>query len=354
MMELRTVQDWLVAPRLRALVGINEVNSFGGTVRQFHVVVRPARLLEFGIALRDVVGALATNNANAPGSYVVRGWEQTYVRSVGLLRGREDIERIVLRAADGRPVYLGDVAEVTIGPQPRQGAVTRDGEGEAVAGMAILLRGANSKETVARVERAIPGIVRSLPEGVTIDAFYDRTELVERVLATVRDALAQGALFVALVLLLLFGEIRTALVVVLSLPLTFAGAFLLMGRFGVPLDLMSVGGLVFAVGIVVDASVVVGENILRRLGERRPEESRAASIAGAVREVASPVFFSVLIVGTVLVPLLSLEAMEGKMFRPLAVTMILAILSSIAVALLAVPVLCDLLLGARTVREPLV
>jgi cobalt-zinc-cadmium resistance protein CzcA len=353
-MELRSVQEWLVAPRLRTIPGINEVNSFGGKLRQVHVVPRPERLLEYGIPLRDVVAALAANNANAPGSFIVHGWEQTYVRSVGLLRTLDDMRRIVLRASDGRAVYLRDVADVAIGAGPRQGAVTRDGKGEVVAGMAIMLRGANSDETVHRVKDAIPEIQRSLPPGVVVDAFYDRTELVDQVLATVQSALGQGAIFVALILLLLLGELRTALVVVLAIPLTFALAFLLMGWRELTLNLMSVGGLTFAVGIVVDASIVVGENVLRHLGLRREGVSRAATIAGAVREVGSPVFFSVLIIGTVLVPLLTLQGMEGKMFGPLALTMILAVLSSIAVALIAVPVLCDVLLRSRPLREPLV
>ncbi|MBI5499260.1 MAG: efflux RND transporter permease subunit [Deltaproteobacteria bacterium] len=351
--ELRAVQDWMIAPRLRNIPGVNEVNVLGGKVRELHVVPRPERLVEYGIPLRQVVEALAANNANAPGSFVVRGWEQTYVRSVGLLGGKEDVERIVLRAQDGRPVFLRDVADVEFGTAPRQGAATRGGDGEVVAGAAIMLRGANSQETVERVKAAIPGIRRSLPPGVTLDPYYDRTELVDQVLETVQGALVQGALFVVLILLLLLGSLRTALVVVLALPLTFALAFMLMGWRGLTLNLMSVGGLSFAVGIVVDATIVVGENIQRHLDLRREGESRAATVARAVGEVGSPVFFSVLIVGTVLVPLLMLQGMEGKMFGPLAVTMILAVFASIAVALVAVPVLSDILVRARASREPL-
>jgi cobalt-zinc-cadmium resistance protein CzcA len=353
-MELRSVQDWLVAPRLRTIPGITEVNSFGGKMRQIHVLPKPERLLEYGIPLRDVVEALERNNANAPGSFVVHGWEQTYVRSVGLLRGLDDIGSIVLRASDGRAVFLREVADVEVGFGPRQGAVTRDAKGEVVAGMAIMLRGANSKDTVDRVKAAIPEIQRSLPKGVVIDAFYDRTELVDQVLGTVKDALAQGALFVALILLVLLGEFRTALVVILAIPLTFALALVLMDWRQLTLNLMSVGGLTFSVGIVVDASIVVGENILRHLGLRKEGVPRAVAIAGAVREVGSPVFFSVLIIGTVLVPLLTLQGMEGKMFGPLALTMILAVLSSIAVALVIVPVLCDVLLRSKPHKDALV
>ncbi len=191
-MELRTLQDWVIAPRLKAISGVNEVNSFGGFVKQFHVEVDPDALSSFGIHLHDVVRAIGDNNANAGGSYVLRGWEQAYVRSIGLVRGIEDIEEIVLSAEDGTPVLLRDVAGVTIGPETRQGAVTRDGEGETVAGMVIMLRGENSKTVVDRVRREVPRIQETLPDDVRINTFYDRTTLITACMDTVSQALLSG------------------------------------------------------------------------------------------------------------------------------------------------------------------
>ena len=207
-MELRTLQNWFIAPQLRALPGVNEVNSFGGFVKQYHVEVNPNQLLRYGITLPEVVEALERNNANAGGNFMVRGWEQAYVRSVGLIGGIDDIEDIVLEAADGAPVYLKDVADVREGPETRQGAVTRDGKGEAVAGMVIMLKGENSKLMVDGVKRTIPKIQERLPEGVKINTFYDRTSLIQACVGTVRDALLHGGIFVIAVLFLFLGNLR--------------------------------------------------------------------------------------------------------------------------------------------------
>ncbi len=190
--ELRTLQDWVVSPQLRNIPGVTEVNSFGGFVKQFQVIVDPDALLKFGIALRDVTVAVAENNANAGGSFIVKGWEQSYVRSVGLIRTLQDIEEVVLRARDGTPVLLKDVAEVRVGARTRQGVVTRDGQGEAVAGMVIMLKGENSKQVVARVKARIRQVQRMLPDGVRLDTFYDRTQLIQACIGTVSAALLQG------------------------------------------------------------------------------------------------------------------------------------------------------------------
>jgi heavy metal efflux system protein len=348
-MELRTIQDWLVAPLLKPIPGVNEVNSFGGYVKQYQVLLAPEKLLQYGLTTGEVVDAIESNNANAGGGVIVRGWEQVYLRGVGLLTDIPDIERIVLRASGGAPVYLRDVAEVTIGAEPRQGAVTRDGRGEVVAGMIIMLKGENSKQVVGRVKEAIGKIAATLPPGVRINVFYDRTSLIEACIKTVLEALREGGLFVIVVLFLFLAELRTALIVVFSLPLTFLVSFIVMGRIGLSANLMSLGGLAFSVGMVVDASIVVVENIRRHLAHRRGADQKRTIVAEAVVEVARPVGFSVLIIAIILVPLFTLQGIEGKMFAPLALTMMIALLVSLGVAFTVVPVLADL--GLRQLPE---
>ncbi len=349
-MELRAIQDWLVAPRLKPLAGVNEVNSFGGAVKQYQVVLDPEKLLKHDTTPREVVDAIEDGNANAAGGVIVSGWEQVYLRGVGLLRDIGDIETIVLTNDAGTPVYVRDVAEVVIGAAPRQGAVTRDGRGEAVAGMVIMLKGENSREVVERAKDAVGSIGAALPEGVRINVFYDRTSLIDACIATVRNALLEGAVFVILVLLLFVAELRTALIVVCSLPLTFLASFIVMGRVGLTSNLMSLGGLAFSVGMVVDASIVVVENIRRRLASGTGGDADA-EVAAAVGEVGRPVAFSVMIIAIILVPLFTLQDVEGKMFAPLAATMLIALLVSLVVALTAIPVLGRTFLSRRAERE---
>ncbi|HET8724817.1 MAG TPA: CusA/CzcA family heavy metal efflux RND transporter [Anaeromyxobacteraceae bacterium] len=350
-MELRTLQDWVVAPLLKPVAGVNEVNSFGGAVKQYQVIVHPDRLLKYGLTIRDVAEALERSNANAGGGVLVSGWEQTYLRSVGLLRDIPDIERVVLRAQDGAPLYVRDVADVVIGAEPRQGAVTRDGRGETVAGMVIMLKGENAKDVVARVKDAIAKAQGTLPTGARINVFYDRTSLVEACIKTVMDALLEGGIFVVLVLFLFVAELRTALVVLFSLPFTFLVAFVVMGRVGLTSNLMSLGGLAFSVGMVVDASIVVVENVRRHLAGAPPAEPRGPVVARAVAEVARPVSFSVLVIAVILVPLYSLQGVEGKMFAPLASTMLIALIASLVVALTVIPVLSDVALPRTPEKE---
>ncbi|MBA4366432.1 MAG: CusA/CzcA family heavy metal efflux RND transporter [Desulfobacterium sp.] len=350
-MELRTLQDFVITPQLKPIPGVNEVNSFGGFVKQYQVVVRPDALLKYGLSLRDVVEAVEKNNANAAGGVIVRGWEQTYIRGLGLLTGMDDINHIVLKAQDGSPVYIKDVADVVVGPQPRQGAVTRDGKGEAVAGMVIMLRGENSKDVVSRVKAAVPKIQNSLPKEARINVFYDRTSLIQACIKTVMDALLEGGFFVILVLFLFVAEFRTALIVVASLPITFLITFILMGWLGVTSNLMSLGGLAFSVGMVVDASIVIVENIRRHFSEHRNPSMRRQITTQAVWEVAKPIAFSIIIIVIVMAPLFSLQGIEGKMFMPLALTMIFAILTSLVVALTIVPVLSEMFLKQSAEKE---
>jgi len=350
-MELRTIQDWLVAPMLKPIPGVNEVNSFGGYVKQYQVLLSPDKLIKYALTAEDVVNAIERGNANAGGGVIVKGWEQMYLRGVGLLRDIPDIERIVIKADGAAPVYVRDVAEVVIGAEPRQGAVTRDGRGEVVAGMIIMLKGENSKEVVGKVKETMAKVQGTLPEGVRINVFYDRTSLIAACIATVMHALLQGAIFVILVLFLFIAEIRTALIVVISLPLTFLVSFIIMGRAGLSSNLMSLGGLAFSVGMVVDASIVVVENVRRHLAESSAGDDKRQVVAAAVAEVARPVAFSVVIIVLILLPLFTLQGIEGKMFAPLALTMLIALLVSLVVALTVVPVLSELSLGAGRERQ---
>ena len=345
-MELRSLQDWVVAPLLRSLPGVNEVNSFGGFVKQVHVQARPSDLLKYGLTIQEVAEALEGANANAGGGYLVQGWTQASLRSMGLAQSEADLEQVVLLARDGTPVTVGDVADVSVGAAVRQGAVTRDGKGEAVAGMVIMLRGSNSRDVVNAVKDTLPRIQAALPDGVRIDTFYDRIDLVKACISTVASALLLGG---ALVILVLFGflrHVRAAVLVALSLPITALATFLLMGWQGITANLMSLGGLAICIGMVADASIVVVENLVRH---RRQSQDASLSpvqvISAGVREVARPIAFSVAIVVIVMVPLLTLTGVEGKMFKPLALTMMLAMAASLVVALTVVPAAATLLLA---------
>ncbi len=369
--ELRTAHDWLVAPRLRAIPGVNEVNSFGGLVRQVEVAVDPDRLLKYDLDLRDVVDAVAAGNDNAGGGFLVKEWEQQNIRSLGLLTSLQDLRDIVLRAEDGTPVYLSDVATVGEGHLTRLGAVTRDGEGETVAGTVIMLKGENAREVVRRVKAALPALQASLPEGMSVDVFYDRTDLVRSVIRTVSGALLQGGLLVVLVLFLVVGNLRAAVVAAVSLPLTALLVFIAMDAAAVTANLMSLGGLAIAIGMVVDGSIVVTENTLRRLPRGGGSGGAGAPVTGAAdllpegaapdlapnavaaAEVARPIVFSILIIALVFLPLFTLEGMEGKMFRPLALTMIFAMLGALLVSQTVVPAALSYVLPrGRTPAEP--
>lgn len=348
LMDLRTLQNWVISPQLRRLPGVTEINSFGGFVKQYHVIPDPALLLKYDITLDQILEALQANNANAGGSYIERDWEQINVVSKGLFQGIADIESVVLKSEAGTPVYLRDVAEMQIGHQTRTGAATQDGKGEVVLGMVIMLKGSNSKHVVDRVRAEIPQIQKTLPPGVKIFPFYDRTSLIHACIRTVSTSLVQGVAFIVLILFVFLWDIRAALTVAITLPMTAAATFLLMGWSGVTGNLMSLGGLVVAIGILVDGAIVVVENIARHMREKADsDESRTFVALGAVREVARPVLFAVLIIVIVFVPLFALESLEGKMFKPLALTVCFALVGSLLVTLTTVPVLSSILVKRK-------
>ncbi|MCY2953665.1 MAG: CusA/CzcA family heavy metal efflux RND transporter [Planctomycetota bacterium] len=349
---LRTLQNWVVTPQLRRLQGVNEVNSFGGFVKQFHVVPNPDLLLKYRITAAEILEALAKNNANASGGFLVQDWEQMNVVSKGLIRDMRDIEGIVLKAEDGSPVYLNDVAEVKIGQQIRNGVVTKDGRGETVIGMAIMLKGANSKEVVDRVKATIPEIQKSLPPGVKIVPFYDRTDLIQACIKTVSKAIAEGVILIVLILFLILWDIRAALIVASVLPMTGAAVFILMAWQGLTANLMSLGGLAIALGMIVDGAIVITENISRHMREKANSRQSRLDIAyEASKEVVRPVAFSFLIIVIVFMPLFSLGSTEGKWFKPLALTMIFALIGSLAVTLTVIPALGALLVKRKPESE---
>ena len=345
LMQRRVVQDWVVRPLLRAISGIAEINSQGGYERQYQVLVNPERMRHYGVSLRDVYGALARNNANSGGGILPTGEEQFLVRGVGLIRSVADAGNIVLKEQGGTPVFVKDVAEVRIGSAVRVGALVKNGYTEAVGGIVMMLRGGNAKDVVTRVKTRVAEINAKgmLPGGLQIVPFYDRTELVDSAMWTVTKVLMEGIALVIVVLFVFLGDLRSSLIVVASLVLAPLITFMVMNRYGIGANLMSLGGLAIAIGLIVDGSVVVVENTFGQLSHRHGE-SKSRVILEAVGQVAKPVIFGVGIIVLVFLPLMTLEGMEGKMFAPLAYTIAIALSVSLVLALTLTPALCSFFL----------
>ncbi|MGH9943115.1 MAG: efflux RND transporter permease subunit, partial [Pyrinomonadaceae bacterium] len=320
--SLRTIQDWSVRRQLLGVAGVTEVNSFGGYEKQYQVKLDPAKLQSYGLTLRDVLEAVSRNNGNVGGAYIEHGSEQYLLRGIGLVEKAEDISNIVVKTGkEGVPVFVRDVGEVAEGATVRQGAVTADGEGEIVAGIAMMLKGENSRTVVERVKERIEQVKKTLPKGVQLIPFYDRTELVDRTIWTVAKNLIEGAILVIIVLILLLGNWRGAMLVATIIPLSMLFAAILMRVFNVSGNLMSLGALDF--GLIVDGAVVMVENTVRRRAEAQHANSKepaGRTILDACVEVGRPVVFAVAIIAIVYLPILSLTGIEGKMFKPMALT----------------------------------
>ncbi|MBL8202672.1 MAG: efflux RND transporter permease subunit [Blastocatellia bacterium] len=346
---LRTIQDWSVRRQLLGVPGVTEVNSFGGFEKQYQVRLDPAKLQAYGLSLRDVFDAVARNNANVGGAYIEKDAEQYLLRGIGLVSSPEDIAMIVVKTGkDGVPVFVRDVGEVVAGATVRQGAVTSNGEGEIVAGIAMMLKGENSRSVVERVKARVEEIKKTLPKGVELIPFYDRTELVDRTIWTVAKNLIEGAIFVIVVLILLLGNWRGALVVATIIPLSMLFAAILMRVFNVSGNLMSLGALDF--GLIVDGAVVMVENAVRRRAEAQHEgkdEAPEKTILDACLEVARPVVFAVAIIAIVYLPILSLTGIEGKMFKPMALTVVFALIGSLLLSLTYVPAMLTFVLRGK-------
>ncbi len=342
LMARRVVQDWVVRPMLRSIPGIAEINSQGGYEREYQILVNPERMRHYKVSLADVYKALERNNANSGGGILPIGEEQLLVRGVGLIRSLEDIAFIVLKEEGGTPVFIRDVAEVKIGSAVRVGALIKNGQTESVGGIVMMLRGGNAKEVVTRVKARIAEINSKgmLPGGLQIVPFYDRTELVDSALWTVTKVLIEGIILVVVVLYVFLGDLRSSLIVVASLVLAPLITFIVMNHYGISANLMSLGGLAIAIGLIVDGSVVVVENTFAQLSHRHGE-SKMRIVLEAVGQVSKPVIFGVGIIILVFLPLMTLEGMEGKMFAPLAYTIAIALTASLVLALTLTPALCS-------------
>jgi cobalt-zinc-cadmium resistance protein CzcA len=345
--QRREAQDWVVRPLLRGIPGVAEINSQGGYVKQYQVLVDPNRLHHYRISLSDVFEALARNNANSGGGVLPHYAEQYLIRGVGLINDVNDIGNIVLKEENAVPVHMHDVAEIEIGHEVRAGAVIKDGYTESVGGIVMMLRGGNAKEVVDRIKQRVAEINAKgmLPNDLKIVSYYDRSDLVDAALHTVTKVLLEGIVLVVIVLFLFLGDVRSSLIVVSTLIVTPLVTFIAMNQLGLSANLMSLGGLAIAIGLMVDGSVVVVENAFRLLGERKGRAtSRVRVVQTAAQEVATPVLFGVGIIVLVFLPLMTLQGMEGKMFAPLAYTIAIALLISLVVSLTLSPVLCAFLL----------
>jgi cobalt-zinc-cadmium resistance protein CzcA len=349
--ELRTLHDWVIAPQLRIVPGVAEVNAWGGHEKQWHVVVDPRRLQGHDLTVGDVYRALEQNNANVGGGVVERGGAASLVLGVGALTSRAGIEDVVLAARSGVPVRIRDVARVEVGSEIRRGATTADGKGEAVLGLGFMLIGENSHRVTGALDARLADVRKSLPEDVQVDVVYARTDLVDHVLETVRNNLLEGALLVIAVLFVFLGNLRAGLIVAAAIPLSMLFAFSGMLRFGIAGTLMSLGAIDF--GLIVDSSVILVENAERRISEEGERRGVLEIVRDAAVEVRKPTLFGELIIMIVYLPILALTGVEGKMFRPMALTVIFALLGSALVSMTLMPVLASFALrrGASH-REP--
>jgi cobalt-zinc-cadmium resistance protein CzcA len=340
LVERRTIQDWVVRPLLRSIPGVAEINSTGGYVKQYQTLVDPQKLRYFGLSIGDVYDALEHNNENTGGGILTEHAEQYLIRSMGLIRGVDDIRNIVLKESASTPVYIRDVAEVRIGEEVRYGAMVKGGYTEAVGGVVMATAGGNAKEIVTRIKQRVAEMNdrNMIPNGLKIVPYYDRSRLVDAAIHTVTEVLGEGIVLVVVVLFLYLGDLRSSLIVSANLLLTPLITFLIMNHIGLSANLMSLGGLAIAIGLMVDGSVVVVENVFARLSHGGGE-SRLHTVRDAVTEVATPVIFGVMIIVLVFLPLMTLEGTEGKMFAPLAYTIAIALLLSLVLSLTLSPAL---------------
>ncbi len=342
--ELREIQDWIVKYNLQTVTGVTEVLSIGGEVKQFQVRIDPRALLRYNLSLPEIKARIEANNANVGAQYIVHNDEEYLVRSVGLAQDLNDLRQIVVKTVQGTPVYLHQLGEISLGGDIRRGLALANGEGEVVVGMVLKLIGANTAEVIAAVKDELRVLNANLPEGIVVKPYYDQAQLVNAAVDTVTEALLQGVVLVALVLLVFMGAWRPSLVVALSIPFSVALALMAMKGLGISANLMSLGGLAIAIGMMVDGAVVVVENIDRHLHQHSQTKSMTSLLQEACQAVARPIVFAILIIIVVFLPLFSLQGVEGATFRPLAYTVSLAMLASLLFALVVAPVLASLIM----------
>ncbi|MDQ2856633.1 MAG: CusA/CzcA family heavy metal efflux RND transporter [Acidobacteriota bacterium] len=344
--ELRTIQDWIVKLQLRTVPGVADVLDFGGDVKQYQVIVDQQSLVNYNIPLKSLFEAIQNNNQNTGANFIEHGDEQYVVRGIGLVKDIEDIKNIVLDSRGGTPIRVSDVARVEIGSELRQGAVTKDGQGEVVTGIVLKRINENTKQVIERLKEKVIEINKALPEGVTIVDFYDQAELVDNSIHTVVESLIEGEVLVLVILVLLLGDFRSSLITAAAIPFCMLVAFILMWYSGLSANLMSLGGLAISIGMMVDATVVMVENIFRHLEEHR-EHSMRAAILVAAQEIGRPMFFAILIIIAVFLPVFTLQGIEGKLFKPLAYAVTFSMIGSMVMALCIAPMLCALWLRLK-------
>jgi cobalt-zinc-cadmium resistance protein CzcA len=351
-MQLKTLHDWDIKYQLRTVPGVNEVNTWGGFTQEYTVTISPEKLLQYRLTVKDLFDALANNNANFSGGLIEHNGQQYIVRGLGRVNSLTDIGNIIVKQTGRTPILVSTIADVSFGKALRQGAVTKDGQGEVVTGMVMMLKGENSRNVINRVKTKIEGLHHSLPEGVDIKPFYDQTHLVEQTLHTVQSNLVEGGLLVITILLLMLGNLRAALIVAVTIPLSLMFSFMGMKALGITANIMSLGALDF--GMIVDGAIVMVENTLRKLAHspKNGLQNQRMIINQSLREMAKPILFGVLIIAVVYMPILALEGMEYKLFSPMVFTVIFALLGSLLVALLLVPVLCSFFLRGNVVEKP--
>ena len=344
-MELRTIQDWTVTPALKAVPGVADCLSFGGHVKQFQVLIDPDRLKAYGLGIDDVSNAVSKNNQNTGGNYVQHGGQQYVVRGLGLLQSQDDIGNIVVTAKNGTPVFVKNVAQVQVGPQERQGSVSEDGKGEVVSGIVILRLGSNTSEVINRVKAKLAELQKGLPSDVEIVPLYDQSLLIQHSIDTVKDALIAGEILVVLILFALLSNMRAATVAALAVPVCMLIAFILMWRAGISANLLSLGGLAISIGMMIDASIVITENIYRNVSETwQPGEPLEEVVVRGATQIGRPVLFAITIVIAAFIPLLALRGIEGRLFVPLALSIIFSMIGSVIMAFVIAPALCLVML----------
>jgi cobalt-zinc-cadmium resistance protein CzcA len=351
-MQLKTLHDWEIKYQLRTVPGVNEVNTWGGFTQEYTVTISPDKLLQYNLTLKELFDALANNNANFSGGLIEHNDQQYIVRGLGRVNSLADIGNIIVKQNGRTPILVSTIADVSFGQALRQGAVTKDGQGEVVTGMVMMLKGENSRNVINRVKSKIEGLHESLPQGVAITPFYDQTHLVEQTLHTVQSNLVEGGLLVITILLLMLGNLRAALIVAVTIPLSLMFSFMGMKAMGITANIMSLGALDF--GMIVDGAIVMVENTLRKLAHspKNAPQNQRVIINQSLQEMAKPILFGVLIIAVVYMPILALEGMEYKLFSPMVFTVIFALLGSLLVALLLVPVLCSFFLRGNIVEKP--
>jgi cobalt-zinc-cadmium resistance protein CzcA len=354
--ELRTMEEWIITPILKNVPGVSEINSFGGYFKQYQVIVNPEKLLKYDLTLDEVFKSIEKNNQNVGGNTIDHLSEQYIVRAIGLIKSEDDIENIVLKSYNGTPVYIKDVASVRIGEAVRQGAALINGKEEAVGGIVMMLRGENGKEVVERVEEKVKEINENniLPNGIKIKPYYDRSTIVESSIDTVMKALQEGAILVLIILYLLLRNFRGAFNILLALPFSLLVTFIVMKHLGLYANLMSLGGLAISIGMIIDATIIQVDNVQRHLSESNVSRSKISIVLKAVMEVIKPSIFGELIIAVTFLPIISLQGMEGKMFTPLALTVAVALLSSLLLSIFVIPVLCSFFLKAGPEKESVI